>query len=477
MGTLLEQPSDCLAEWVIATDGHAARRLPLLEMARRIISGVIEAEPQARRVLAIRLERWRYQHLDLRRGEANCMDLRLAEVLDLATNRLLGLAERPPRWTREAISHTGIDWPELHEALAALDARMPLDQVTAKAAALTAAHFSIGGRRRMFLYAPLYLSSHCVNYCVYCGFRFPNAIPRRHLSIEEAVHQAEILGQRGIRHILLVAGDYPRLTNVGYLSQVVRRLADCGFSTAVEIAPQGTLAYAELAAAGACGVTLYQETYNEQLYAIYHPRGTKCSYDWRLEGLERAAEGGMQRLGFGILLGLADPREDLAAMMRHARYVARRFPHCTIAFSLPRIYEAPAGFQPPFAISDELFVRLYCALRIAFPKAELVLSTREPAELRNRLARICITQLSAGSSTVPGGYENGEAAASGVVGPAAAAGFASTCGGWEQRGGQFPVCDNRSPAEVAAWLTDNGFQPVWTPGAGSPTAVVPTNPQ
>lgn len=462
MGTLLEQPSDCLAEWVIATDDHAAHRLPLLETARRILCGLIEAQPHERRVLAIRLERWRYQHLDMRRGQANCMDLRLSEVLDLAANRLLGLHHRPPRWTREAVNHTGADWPELREALAVLDERVGLEQVAEKAAAITAANFSIGGRRRMLLYAPLYLSSHCINYCVYCGFRFPNPIPRRHLSIEEALQQAEILGQRGIRHVLLVAGDYPRLTNVGYMSKVIRQLVDRGFSVAVEIAPQGTLAYAELAAAGACGVTLYQETYNEELYALYHPRGTKTSYDWRLEALERAAEGGVQRLGFGILLGLADPREDLAAMMRHARYVARRFPNCTIAFSLPRIYEAPAGFQPPFAVSDELFIRLYCALRIAFPRAELVLSTREPAALRNRLAKICITQLSAGSSTVPGGYENGGPAANSVVEAAGMEPCTSKRIGWQQSGGQFPVCDNRSPAEMAAWLTDNGLQPVWT---------------
>ena len=38
----------------------------------------------------------------------------------------------------------------------------------------------------------------------------------------------------------------------------------------------------------------------------------------------------------------------------------------------------------------------------------------EAAELRDRLARICITQISAGSSTTPGGYEASEDAA---VGP------------------------------------------------------------
>lgn len=113
-------------------------------------------------------------------------------------------------------------------------------------------------------------------------------------------------------------------------------------------------------------------------------------------------------------------------------------------------------------------MRLYCALRIAFPRAELVLSTREPAELRNRLAKICITQLSAGSSTVPGGYENGENAATDTSQPDRVDERGNAVGVRAQPGGQFPVCDCRTPAEVAAWLTANGFVPVWTPGAEPP---------
>ena len=53
---------------------------------------------------------------------------------------------------------------------------------------------------------------------------------------------------------------------------------------------------------------------NVDLYAAYHPRGSKRMYDWRLEGLDRAAEAGLGRLGLGILLGLSDPRDDLLAL-------------------------------------------------------------------------------------------------------------------------------------------------------------------
>ena len=334
-----------------------------------------------------------------------------------------------------------------------LDPAVPLEEVCRRAAEATAANFStaVAGpdpspprRRRMLLYAPLYVSNYCTNHCVYCGFRAPEAIERKHLDFDEAVRQADILLGRGFRHILLVAGDFPRLTTTEYFVRILRALVARGVRPAVEIAPQTTESYAALAAAGATGVTLFQETYNEALYARYHPRGSKASYDWRLEGYERAAEGGMARLGLGILLGLADPREDIEAMVRHAVYLRERFPDCSLAFSLPRIREAAEGFVTPFPVEDELFLRMYCALRIAFPRASLVLSTRESPELRNQLAKVCITQISAGSSTCPGGYDEHEAAAS--------------------SGQQFPVCDHRSPAEVAEWLEREGFEVAWEAG-------------
>jgi 2-iminoacetate synthase len=240
---------------------------------------------------------------------------------------------------------------------------------------------------------------------------------------------------------LLVAGDFPRLTSPGYLTDIVGALAGQGFSVAVEIAAQTTASYTNLARAGACGVTLYQETYQEPLYRRYHPLGTKVWYDWRLEAPERAAEAGMKRLGLGILLGLADPRLDVQALVGHGRYLQERFPKIQLAFSLPRIHEAPQEFEIPYPVDDETFIRLYCALRLAFPSAGLGLSSREPPALRDRLAGICITQMSAGSCTSPGGYGDQEHD--------------------PRHRQQFPVCDSRSPAEVADCLLRAGFEVCW----------------
>ncbi|MBN1589358.1 MAG: radical SAM protein, partial [Pirellulales bacterium] len=406
--------------------------------------------------LADRLERWRYHWLAERPGRMTDIDQHLVEALDLAANQLAGRAARPPRRPRQAVlseeATSACEHPDLSPSCAVLDdARrwldpsIPLDELTDRAARTTWAHFGVDDadsresltRRRILLYAPIYLSSFCINECVYCGFRFDQSLKRKHLSTAEAIGEADILRQRGFRHLLLVAGDFPRLTRTEYFAEIISRLHATDICPAIEIAPRTTRSYAELFAAGLCGVTLYQETYNERLYRQYHPGGTKAAFDWRLEAPERAAEAGATRLGLGVLLGLAEPRDDVLAMIRHAVYLQRRFPDCRLAFSLPRIHRAPPDFHPPYAVDDETFVRLYCALRLTFPDANLVLSTREQPALRDRLTRICITQLSAGSCTAPGGYSQ------------------------EETDGQFPVHDQRRVDQVVGWLQTQGFRTVW----------------
>ena len=442
---------DGLVQETQAADALAPTRRLLVERAQRMLSGADEADETQRQDLAQQFEQWRYQVLRNRSGRLDAAQRSSIDAIDLASAALAGRAARAPRWPRAAIRDHRCGDAEVARVAQCLDRAIPLEQICWEAAKLTASRYSVPAsdtrssslvlQRRMLLYAPLYLSSHCINHCVYCGFRAPLPIERKHLDFDEAMHQAEILQHRGFRHILLVAGDFPSLTTTEYFVRILRELAARGVRPSVEIAPQTTASYAEMAAAGACGLTLFQETYDETLYGSYHPLGSKASYDWRLEGYERAAEAGIARLGLGILVGLADPREDLEAMVRHAVYLQSRFPACTLGFSLPRIREAPQGFATPYVVDDETFLRMYCALRIAFPHAALVLSTRESPELRNRLARICITQISAGSSTSPGGYDERDAA--------------------HPTGQQFPICDHRSPAEMAQWLKSDGFVVAW----------------
>jgi len=477
MNVSCRRPLEEFAAWIAATGEHAAYHLRLLDEAERTLAGQQESSPERRQALADKLERWRYQLLSHVAATSDPMERELAESLDLAANKL---AQRPvwaPRSLRKALSsvaemsqyHQPGDL-DLAEVEASLGPNVGLEELTRRAAACTAGLVSRpiasesgnGGPsahsasvenshsaevvRRVVLYAPLYLSNYCTNHCAYCAFRYPHNIHREHLDHSDVLRQAQFLGEQGLRHLLLVAGDYPKLTSTKYFAEIIEVLSDEGFSVAIEIAAQSTASYVQLVRAGACGVTLYQETYDEKLYARYHPRGSKARFDWRLEALERAAEAGIPRLGLGVLLGLGEPVNDVLTLIRHGQYLHSRFPGVALAFSLPRIHDAPDGFRPPYHVDDEAFVRFYCVLRLAFPHAHLVLSTREHVDLRNRLAKICITQMSAGSRTAPGAYGGDRVD--------------------QTKRQQFAVADHRTPAEVAQWLRNAGLEVSWEIGTG-----------
>lgn len=308
-----------------------------------------------------------------------------------------------------------------------------------RAGELTRARFS----RRILLYAPCYLSNWCVNHCRYCGFNFTREVPRRFLSPDEALREISLLADRGFRRILLVAGEYPRMVTEIYLSEVIRRARAIVPEIDLEVAPALAGTYATWVAAGAGGVTCYQETYDREVYATMHPRGPKSYFDYRIGTLERAAEGGMKRLGLGALLDLAEPRREILSLIAHARYLMKRFPAVRLTVSLPRLRLAVPGFVPGYVVDGASLVRFYAVLRLALPDAGLIVSTREPPVQRLRLLEAGITQMSAGSVTVPGGY----------AGERAGEHFA---------GEQFPVADHRSVDEVRAELDKRGYEPSWT---------------
>lgn len=439
---------------VNATDEDAVHRLPLVERASPLLYSSAPTSEDERISLAEKFERWRYQRLNKYGAQLSLNERRLIDVLDVAVSQILHGSARDPKAPQTAInsvasSENKFENPSrLTRLEAALDPHIPLGEIERQAALLTWRHFrSLRSgatetlRWRMRVYAPLYLSNYCVNHCLYCAFRFPNELDRVHLSVDEAIAEAAVLRAQGHRHLLVVAGDFPKLTSADYLLTIIRELVAREFSVTVEVAAQSTVSYLAMVNAGASGVTLYQETYQQELYGQLHPRGPKMWFDWRLEAPERAAEAGMKRLGLGILLGLADPLRDIRCLIRHGEYLRERFPEIKLAFSLPRIHEAPEGFKPAFAVSDETLIRMYCVLRISFPTAELVLSTREPPELRDRLARICITQMSAGSCTAPGGYTAGETDS--------------------KSRNQFPVFDHRSTSQVARVLERSGYDLSW----------------
>ena len=111
-------------------------------------------------------------------------------------------------------------------------------------------------------------------------------------------------------------------------------------------------------------------------------------------------------------------------------------------------------------MADRDFIQLICALRLCFPQVGIVLSTREPAALRDALLPLGITMMSAGSHTEPGGYtgQGREDLHLTVRGKALAPADSAADAGAT---GQFEIADERSAAEVASLLRSRGFEAVW----------------
>ena len=327
-----------------------------------------------------------------------------------------------------------------------------LARLARESATLTRRYFG----RTMRLFAPLYLSNECINSCAYCGFSRENAILRVTLELEEVAREAEHLAAQGFRNILLVAGEHPKFVSGGYMERCLRRLTPIIPSVSLEVAPMETADYRPLVAAGAEGLVVYQETYHEPTYAEMHLTGPKKNYHWRLDCPERAYDAGFRRIGVGALFGLWDWREEAVALAAHLEYLLRVCWKAQLTVSLPRLRPAAGEFEPKHPLPDREFIQLLCALRVTFPQIGLVMSTREPAELRDATAPLGVTMMSAGSHTEPGGYtgQGKQNLHQTVRGRQIAA-------TGEAAEGQFAISDERSPEVVAERLRALGLDPVW----------------
>ncbi len=332
-----------------------------------------------------------------------------------------------------------------------------LEELAEQARAETRKNFG----RTMRLFAPLYLSNECINTCKYCGFSKDNPIRRVTLKAEEVEKEARYLSGVGFRSLLLVSGEHPREVSVDYIADAVRRCVPLFPSVAIEVAPLETKEYREIVEAGAEGLVLYQESYDRAAYAEMHVSGPKRNFDERLEGPERGYRAGFRRIGLGVLVGLADWRRELVALAGHVSHLMKVGWRSQITLSLPRLRPAAGGFQPRGAMSDRDFVRAICAFRVAFPQVGIVLSTREPAKLRDGLMELGVTMMSAGSETEPGGYTG--AGKGRLHRTVRGREVTLDVGEWEGAAAteQFEVSDERSAEELSVVLRGRGLDPVW----------------
>ena len=333
-----------------------------------------------------------------------------------------------------------------------------LETLANQSKALTQQRFG----RAIRLFAPLYLSNECINNCAYCGFSRDNPILRVTLEPDEVLAEARALAEQGFRNVLLVAGEHPKFVSNGYVEQCVRILHETIPSISLELGPLETEAYQPLVTAGADGLVVYQETYDQNAYRVHHTAGPKKDFNWRLATPERAYAAGFRRLGIGALFGLSDWRTEAIALAAHAEWLLKHCWKAQLTLSLPRLRPCAGSFEPIDPISDRDLTQLICALRLYLPDVGIVLSTREPTSLRNGLIPLGVTLMSAGSHTEPGGYTGAGSDKLHKTDRGKRVALTEQSSEWaEGATGQFDIADERSPGTVAEQISSLGYEPVW----------------
>ncbi|MCX8497178.1 MAG: 2-iminoacetate synthase ThiH [Akkermansiaceae bacterium] len=336
----------------------------------------------------------------------------------------------------------------------------PLEELARRSQQTTRRHFG----KTMRLFAPLYVSNECVNNCSYCGFSRDAGIFRTTLTVDQVVTEARHLHALGFRNLLLVAGEHPKFVSDGYLQNCLDALKPFIPTLALEVGPMEDDQYSEIVSHGAEGLVVYQETYHRETYQQLHTAGPKKNFDWRLDCPERAYAGGFRRIGIGALFGLANWKFEALALCAHLEYL---YKHCwkaqfTIAFPRMRPYAGNYEYEPnpELYLPDKAFVRLITVFRLLFPQVGIVVSTREPAPLRDAIATLGVTHMSAGAKTEPGGYTGAGSDDLHLTVKGRRVEL-QTKSGCEKATEQFQIHDTRSPAEVAAMLRGQNLDPVW----------------
>jgi len=264
---------------------------------------------------------------------------------------------------------------------------------------------------RIVLFAPLYVGNECINNCQYCGFRCTNReVARKTLSMPELEQEVEALVNRGHKRLIMVYGEHPQ-----YDAQFIHDSVQVVYAQKhgngeirrvnINAAPLDDEGFRLVKSAGIGTYQIFQETYHQETYKKQHPSGPKSEYLWRLHGLDRAQEAGIDDIGIGALMGLFDWRFETMALLYHTIHLEERFnvgPH-TISF--PRIEPAigteTAKYQ---GVNDFDFKRLVAILRLAVPYTGLILTCRESVELRNEIIKFGVSQIDAGSDIGVGAY-------------------------------------------------------------------------
>ena len=300
---------------------------------------------------------------------------------------------------------------------------------------------------RVVLFAPLYLGNKCVNLCTYCGFKDTNTeIERLTLDLEQLSNEVNTLINQGHKRLILVYGTHPDYT-AEYIAKTVEKTytlkQENGEIRRVNInaAPMSVVDFKKVADSGIGTYQIFQETYHEPTYKTVHPSGEKSNFKWRLFGLSRAMQGGIDDVGIGALFGLYKWKFEVLGLMSHVHHLEKEYgvgPH-TISF--PRLTEATGVVRDEdYIVGDDELKRIIAILRLAVPYTGLILTARETAEIRRECMDLGVSQIDAGTQIELQGYTKEEEEQ-------------------DLSKEQFTIGDSRSLLETMKDLMGHGFVP------------------
>lgn len=294
--------------------------------------------------------------------------------------------------------------------------------------------------KTMSMFIPLYLTNSCTNSCVYCGFHISNPMARTILTPEQMEDEFKAIKKLGpFENLLMVTGENPVKAGVPYLAKALDIAKKYFANLKIEVMPLKAEEYAELVTHGLNGVICFQETYNRENYKIYHPKGMKSNFEWRVNGFDRMGMAGVHSIGMGVLIGLEEWHTDVTMMAYHLRYLRKKYWRTKYSVNFPRMRPAEnGGFTPNVIMSDKELAQLTFAMRIFDHDVDISYSTRETPDFRDNMATLGVTTMSAESKTEPGGYYT-----------------------YPQALEQFHVSDERTALQVTSKLKELGIEPVW----------------
>ncbi|MCG7431221.1 3-methyl-2-indolic acid synthase [Kocuria indica] len=248
-------------------------------------------------------------------------------------------------------------------------------------------------------FVPLYTTNHCDSECKMCSMRGKNTrLDRQFASRSQILEQLEILRhEEGVRGIGLLTGEYDsaytRLATAFRVGWIAREALDRGFEDIYvnigSMTPEEIEVFADWVPDRKDAVTLcvFQESYDRETYRRFmgdtSENVPKANFDRRITSFDRWLDAGFPRTNPGVLMGLhTSVEEELVYLTSHVGHLRDR--GSVVDISIPRMRPARTT-RNTTRVGDEDYVRLTAVLSHTFPENRLVLTNREPKEIRDQV--------------------------------------------------------------------------------------------